>query len=186
MEARSHLFSGHASIRLQIENNFKDCVQSGAKGQLFNLCQITGLLGQQEVLGERVKKTLNNDKRTLPHYPCDDNLLTDEMRFESRGFIFSSFLEGLNPREFFFHSLVGREGVTDTSMKTSTSGYIQRRMVKILEDISVSYDGTIRKANTNQIIQYVYNNYLNPNQLFPLDIKRLATRINSEKETSLK
>lgn len=168
------------------ENNFKDCVQSGAKGQLFNLCQITGLLGQQEVLGERVKKTLNNNKRTLPHYPSDDNLLTDEMRFESRGFIFSSFLEGLNPREFFFHSLVGREGITDTSMKTSTSGYIQRRMVKILEDISVSYDGTIRKANTNQIIQYVYNNYLNPNQLFPLDIKRLATRINSEKETSLK
>ena len=173
------------------DNNFRDCVESGAKGQFFNIAQITGLLGQQEVLGERVKKTLNNETRTLPHYPCDDNLLTDEMRFESRGFIFSSFLEGLNPREFFFHSLVGREGITDTSMKTSTSGYIQRRMVKILEDIFVSYDGTIRKANTNQIIQYVYgNNHLNPsnciihdNELFPLDIQRLALNINSEVDT---
>ena len=100
--------------------------------------------------------------------------------------IFSSFLQGLKPREWFFHSLVGREGVTDTSMKTSTSGYIQRRMIKILEDIFVSYDGTIRKANTNQIIQYLYgNNYLNPsysilkkNELFPLDVSRLVEKIN--------
>ena len=173
-------------------NNFKECVKSGAKGQFFNIAQITGLLGQQEILGERVKKTLNNDTRTLPHYPKEEKDYNDDMKFESRGFIKNSFLEGLNPLQFFFHSLVGREGITDTSMKTSTSGYIQRRMVKILEDIVVSYDGTIRKANTNSIIQYVYgNNYLNPsncithqNELFPMDIHRLADMVNSEIDTS--
>lgn len=175
-----------AKKSMSSENNFRCAVNSGAKGQYFNITQITGLLGQQEVLGERIKKTLNNESRTLPHYPCDKNLYTDEMKYESRGFIFSSFLQGLKPREWFFHSLVGREGVTDTSMKTSTSGYIQRRMIKILEDIFVSYDGTIRKANTNQIIQYLYgNNYLNPsysivkkNELFPLDVPRLVEKIN--------
>lgn len=175
-----------AKKSMSADNNFRCAVNSGAKGQYFNITQISGVLGQQEVLGERIKKTLNDETRTLPHYPCDQNLYTDEMQYESRGFIFSSFLQGLKPREWFFHSLVGREGVTDTSMKTSTSGYIQRRMIKILEDIFVSYDGTIRKANTNQIIQYLYgNNYLNPsysilkkNELFPLDVSRLVEKIN--------
>ena len=172
------------------DNNFCDCVNSGAKGQYFNITQITGLLGQQEVLGQRVPKTLNFGLRALPHYPLDDCNYNDEMKYESRGFITSSFLQGLKPREWFFHSLVGREGITDTSMKTSTSGYIQRRMVKILEDIFVSYDGTIRKANTNQIIQFLFgNNGLNPShcivengELFPFDVKRLIQKININME----
>ena len=126
-----------AKKSMKPDNNFRECVNSGAKGQYFNITQITGVLGQQEVLGERVKKTLNSETRTLPHYPCDESLLTDEEKYESRGFIYSSFLFGLKPREFIWHSLVGREGITDTSMKTSTSGYIQRRMVKILEDIII-------------------------------------------------
>ena len=179
-----------AKKSMSSENNFRICVNSGAKGQYFNITQIMGLLGQQEIMGERVKKTLNHNTRTLPHYPCDESFYTDEMRYESRGFIFSSFLQGLKPRAFFFHSLVGREGITDTSMKTSTSGYIQRRMIKILEDISVNYDGTIRKANTNQIIQFMYgNSYLNPshsivkdNQLYPFDVERLVQKVNTKNE----
>ena len=73
------------------ENNFRCAVNSGAKGQYFNITQITGLFRTTGSACERIKKTLNNESRTLPHYPCDKNLYTDEMKYESRGFIFSSF-----------------------------------------------------------------------------------------------
>lgn len=171
---------------MEKDNNFRDCVNSGAKGQYFNITQIVASLGQQEILGQRIPKTLNENQRTLPHYPVDESKFSEEMKYESRGFIFSGFLEGLKPREYFFHSLVGREGITDTSMKTSTSGYIQRRMVKTLEDIQIAYDGTLRRGS--QIIQFNYGkHYLNPshsivqnNELFPVDIDRLIDKINCD------
>jgi DNA-directed RNA polymerase beta' subunit len=78
---------------------------------MFNISQITGLLGQQNLLGQRVPQTLNNGQRTLPHYPFED--LGMEMEYESRGFVASSFICGLNPKEFFFHAMSGREGCCD-------------------------------------------------------------------------
>ena len=86
---------------------------------------------------------LNKGKRTLPHYPFD---LPKEKDYESKGFIKNSFSHGLNPREFFFHAMTGREGITDTGMKTATTGYIQRKMVKVAEDFNVKYDGTVRNT----------------------------------------
>ena len=62
---------------------------------------------------------------------------------------------GLNPKEFWFHALTGREGLTDTAMKTAQSGYIQRRMVKLGEDVQVKYDYTVRNAK-GDIIQFSY------------------------------
>lgn len=49
----------------------------------------------------------------------------------------------------------GREGLIDTAVKTSESGYIQRRLIKAMEDISVKYDGTVRNA-AGHIIQFIY------------------------------
>jgi len=144
-----------AKDALDPSNNFISTVKSGSKGDFFNIAQITGLLGQQNVLGQRVKPTLNNGKRTLHHYGFDDLDMEDE--YESRGFIATSFINGLNPKEFYFHSMSGREGCSDTAMNTSTSGYIQRRIVKLLEDIKVMYDGTIRDA-IGSIYQLSYNN----------------------------
>jgi DNA-directed RNA polymerase II subunit RPB1 len=40
-------------------------------------------------------------------------------------------------------------------MKTAQSGYIQRKMVKVMEDVQVKYDGTIRNSSNN-IIQWAY------------------------------
>ena len=80
-----------------------------AKGDFFNIAQITGLLGQQNVLGQRVKPTLNNGKRTLPHYGFDNLDLKDE--YESRGFIDSSFIRGLNPKQFYMHSMSGKYNI---------------------------------------------------------------------------
>lgn len=170
------------------ENNFKIAVESGAKGQLFNLCQISSCLGQMEVLGKRVEPQLYGN-RTLPHYPLAEADMTDRMIYESRGFIFNSFLHGLTPQEFYCHSLTGREGISDTSLKTSCSGYIQRRLVKCTEDLYVQQDSTIRNRD-NSIVQFSYNNHLNPthcvlkkdNRLTSFDMSRLVSQLNNEYE----
>lgn len=137
------------------DNNFLRTVISGAKGDYFNISQVTGLLGQQNLNGQRIPKTLSNNTRSLPHYPLDPQQYTDDMKYESRGFIQSNFTKGLSPREFYFHAMTGREGITDTAMKTATSGYIQRRMIKLAEDVQVQYDSTVRNSS-GDIIQFVY------------------------------
>jgi DNA-directed RNA polymerase subunit A' len=106
-----------AKDALDDNNNFLSTVKSGSKGDWFNIAQITGLLGQQNLQGKRVQKTLNNGQRTLPHYPFED--LPIELEYESRGFIDSSFIKGLNPKQYYFHSMSGREGCCDTAMNTA-------------------------------------------------------------------
>jgi DNA-directed RNA polymerase II subunit RPB1 len=142
-----------AKDSLDKQNNFISTVTSGSKGDFFNIAQITGLLGQQNLKGARVPLSMNGGRRSLPHYPFEN--LTPEMEYESRGFIASSFIRGLNPREFYFHAMSGREGITDTAMGTATSGYMQRRIVKLTEDILCQYDGTVRDAS-GKIYQMSY------------------------------
>ena len=182
-----------AKEALDLDNNFVSTVTSGSKGDFFNIAQITGVLGQQNFSGARIPKTMTNSTRTLPFYPIendqDNQHLTKELEYESRGFIRNSFIHGLNPREFWFHAVTGREGVTDTAMKTAQSGYIQRRMVKFGEDIAVKYDGTVRNSG-EAIIQFNYgNNGLDPAKTVIVngkpqicDIGRLADRINLDYE----
>ena len=88
-------------------------------------------------------------RRTLPHYHKGD------VGLEARGFVGSSFLLGLTPQEFYFHAMGGREGVIDTAVKTAETGYIQRRLVKAMEDVRVHYDATVRNS-LGDIIQFVY------------------------------
>ena len=96
----------------------------------------------------------------MPHYAMRSD--TPEMEFEAQGFIRSSFAEGLSPREFFFHTATGREGVTDSAMATANSGYAQRRLVKTLEDVVIAHDGTVRDG-TGNVLSYVYGyNGFNP------------------------
>jgi DNA-directed RNA polymerase II subunit RPB1 len=102
---------------LDQNNNFLSTVHSGSKGAMFNIAQITGLLGQQNLKGQRVPLLLSNGRRTLPHYPFGK--LPPEMEYESRGFIASSFIHGLNPREFYFHAMSGREGISDKHIVVS-------------------------------------------------------------------
>ena len=104
-------------------------------------------VGQQNVEGKRIPYGFN--RRTLPHFTKDD------YGPESRGFVKNSYLTGLTPDEFFFHAMGGREGLIDTAVKTSETGYIQRRLIKALEDIMVRYDSTVRDCSGN-IIQFLY------------------------------
>lgn len=172
-----------AKNAIRKDNNFMKTILSGAKGDYFNICQITGLLGQQDINGERVKMLISNNKRTLYHYPHIPK--NEDMLYESRGFIRNSFIHGLNPREYWFHSITGREGIISTSMRTSTSGYVQRRMVKVAEDVQVMYDNTVRNS-ANSIIQFTYGDTgIDPSSAVVLkdgihtcDIKRITQRLN--------
>lgn len=128
-------------------NRMVQMVDSGAKGSALNITQMLGLLAQQQVAGKRIQYTLQD--RTLPHFTKFDDGM------ESRGFVENSFISGLRPAEFFFHAMGGREGLIDTAVKTSDSGYIQRRLVKTMEDLHVAYDGTVRNVN-GSIFQHQY------------------------------
>ena len=143
-------------------------------------------MGQQNFSGERIQATLNNNTRTLQHYSFD--IKDKETEYESHGFIKNSFIYGLNPREFWFHAITGREGVTDTAMKTAHSGYIQRRMVKVGEDVHIKNDGTVRNAHES-IVQFHYgDDGLDATQTVIVngkpqicDISRIVDRLNLAK-----
>ena len=132
---------------LDKSNRIVQMVDSGAKGGPLNITQMVAALGQQLVEGKRVQYTLQD--RTLPHFSRYDDGV------ESRGFVQHSFVEGLMPAEFFFHAQAGREGLIDTAVKTSDTGYIQRRLMKTMEDQHVEYDGTVRNV-TGTIVQFNY------------------------------
>jgi DNA-directed RNA polymerase beta' subunit len=180
-----------AKDALKSDNNFLSTVKSGSKGDFFNIAQITGLLGQQNLKGQRMPLLLNNGKRTLVHYPFEN--MSPEQEYESRGFISSSFIKGLNPRELYFHAMSGREGVSDTALGTALSGYMQRRIIKLTEDIKVQYDGSIRDVN-GRIYQVAYNDTgIDPtmtvkvgNEQSVCDISRLVDKLNLEHTETIK
>lgn len=128
-------------------NNLQLMVQSGAKGSTVNTIQISCCLGQIELEGKRPPMMISG--RTLPSFPPFDTLP------KAGGFIASRFMTGIQPQEFFFHCMAGREGLIDTAVKTSRSGYLQRCLVKHLESLIVNYDMTVRDSN-GSIVQYLY------------------------------
>ena len=128
-------------------NNAIQMARSGSKGSTINISQMTAVVGQQSVEGKRIP--FGFKYRTLPHFTKDD------YSPESRGFVENSYLRGLTPTEFFFHAMAGREGLIDTAVKTAETGYIQRRLVKAMEDVMAKYDGTVRNS-TGDIVQFVY------------------------------
>jgi hypothetical protein len=137
----------HAAAELKEANNFKQMMEAGSKGNPINISQMAGVVGQQQVDGKRIDFGFRH--RTLPHFSRDD------YGPESRGFVENSYLRGLTPQEFWFHAMGGRVGLIDTAVKTAETGYIQRRLVKAMEDLKVGYDGTVRNSN-GDIIQFLY------------------------------
>ncbi|MEB3764570.1 MAG: DNA-directed RNA polymerase subunit A', partial [Desulfurococcales archaeon] len=121
--------------------------RTGARGNPVNLTQMAALLGQQTIRGRRIVRGYFN--RTLPHFKPGD------LGPEARGFVAHGFVDGLNPIEMFFHAAAGREGLTDTAVRTSQSGYMQRRLINALQDLRVEYDGTVRLP-TGEIVQFRY------------------------------
>ena len=108
---------------------------------------MAGCIGQQAVRGERLSRGYWN--RTLPHFKKGD------LGAEAKGFVQNSYKSGLTPTEFFFHSMGGREGLVDTAVRTSRSGYMQRRLINALEDLKLKQDGTVRNT-ADMVIQLKY------------------------------
>ena len=120
--------------------------RTGAKGNILDLTQIAASLGQMSVRGERLSRGYT--ERSLSHYK------KGEMGAKSQGFVANSFKEGLNPREFFFHAMGGREGLVDTAVRTAQSGYMQRRLMNALQDVRVEYNGVVK--DQERIVQFRY------------------------------
>ncbi|MHA2252614.1 MAG: DNA-directed RNA polymerase subunit A', partial [Candidatus Kariarchaeaceae archaeon] len=127
------------------ENEAVIMAKTGARGNMMNLGQMSACVGQQSVRGNRIER--GYIERTLPHFRRGD------LSAFGKGFVDASFRNGLSPLEFFFHACGGREGLVDTAVRTSSSGYMQRRLVNAMQDISAQYDKTVRNS-AGDVIQF--------------------------------
>ena len=137
----------------------------GSKGSTLNVSQMVAVVGQQIISGNRVPDGFQD--RSLPHF--QKNSKTPQ----SKGFVRNSFYSGLSPPEFLFHAISGREGLVDTAVKTAETGYMSRRLMKSLEDLSCQYDNTVR-TSSNGIVQFTYGG----DGLDPLEMEGNAKPVN--------
>jgi DNA-directed RNA polymerase I subunit RPA1 len=159
-------------------NTFGIMTTTGAKGSIVNQSQVTCALGQQALEGRRVPRMSSG--RTLPSFaPYDPNPRAD-------GFVMDRFLTGIRPQEYYFHCMAGREGLVDTAVKTSRSGYLQRCLVKHLEELKICYDYTVRNAEGN-VIQFLYGeDGLDPTKASYLDCSARSFEFMARNHDSLK
>jgi DNA-directed RNA polymerase subunit A' len=132
---------------LGMKNSAVQMAKTGARGSMLNLTQMAACVGQQAVRGERITRGYVN--RTLPHFKAGD------IGPKAKGFVRSSYKRGQDPLEYFFHAMGGREGLVDTAVRTSQSGYMQRRLINALQDLKVEYDSTVRGAD-GRIVEITY------------------------------
>jgi DNA-directed RNA polymerase III subunit RPC1 len=158
-----------AMKRLVWHNSPRIMAASGSKGSALNISQMMSCVGQQAVGGLRIQDGFVN--RTLPHFEHFS------LSPSAKGFVANSFYTGLTATEFFFHAMGGREGLVDTAVKTAETGYMARRLMKALEDLSLQYDRTVRNSE-NTVVQFTYgDDGLNPDQMEendrPVDFNRV-------------
>ncbi len=166
-----------AGRHLGMDNSAVIMARSGARGSMLNLTQMAACVGQQAVRGERIKRGYAG--RTLSHFERGD------LGAQAHGFVRASYKSGLSPTEYFFHAIGGREGLVDTAVRTSQSGYLQRRLVNALQDLEVQYDGTVRDTR-KMIIQFKYGedgiNPMNSDFSKPDAVKRIIENVVNGKE----
>ncbi|OJK04708.1 hypothetical protein ASPACDRAFT_74279 [Aspergillus aculeatus ATCC 16872] len=129
-------------------NQMQSMTISGAKGSSVNANLISCNLGQQVLEGRRVPVMVSG--KTLPSFRAYD---TNPM---AGGYVCGRFLTGIKPQEYYFHAMAGREGLIDTAVKTSRSGYLQRCLIKGMEGLRAEYDTSVREASDGSIVQFLY------------------------------
>ena len=160
---------------LDEKNRATSMINSGSKGKPTNIAQMVACLGQQNVDGGRIPYGFSD--RTLPHYyKYDDSA-------PARGFVENSFISGQTPQEYFFHAMGGREGLIDTAVKTSQTGYIQRKLVKAMEDLKVHYDLSVR-SSSGTILQFMYGDD-GMNSIYVESQPLLVTKLSLQGEKSM-
>lgn len=141
----------------------------GSKGSTLNVSQMVAVVGQQIISGNRVPDGFQD--RSLPHFTKMSKSP------QSKGFVRNSFYSGLSPPEFLFHAISGREGLVDTAVKTAETGYMSRRLMKSLEDLSALYDNTVRNSS-NGIVQFTYGG----DGLDPMEMEGDAQPVNFNRQ----
>jgi len=129
------------------KNPISTMMDSGSGGSVLNITQMACCVGQQALWAKRIGIGFSN--RTLSFFKEND------LSPKAKGFIYSSFLKGLNPHEFFFGAITGRDALMDTALRTPRSGYLYRRLANALQDIRAEYDSTVRDG-VGRIIQFKY------------------------------
>ena len=166
-----------AEDHLDDDNPAVIMAESGARGSLLNLTQMAGCVGQQSVRGERINRGYEN--RTLSHFEQHD------LSAEAHGFVERSYTDGLGPKEFFFHAMGGREGLVDTAVRTSKSGYLQRRLINALSELESQYDGTVRDTS-DTVVQFEFGEdgtspvRVSSSEAFDIDVDAIADRVLDE------
>jgi DNA-directed RNA polymerase subunit A' len=122
--------------------------RTGARGSTLNIDQMIAIVGQQAVRRERPSRGFQD--RVLSFFERGD------LSPRARGFVYKPFIKGLDPIEFFFHLMGGRDGLVDTAVRTQQSGYMQRRLINALESLYVEFDGSVRMSDTKKIVQFLY------------------------------
>lgn len=129
------------------KNQMQSMTTSGAKGSQVNANLISCNLGQQVLEGRRVPLMVSG--KSLPSFrPFDSDI-------RAGGYVVNRFLTGIRPQEYYFHHMAGREGLIDTAVKTSRSGYLQRCLIKGMEGLAVNYDSTVRDSD-GTLVQFLY------------------------------
>ena len=158
----------HCFDELSTWNSPMIMANCGSKGSKINVSQMVAVVGQQIIGGSRVTDGFQD--RTLPHFP------KSARQPPSKGFVRNSFFTGLSPSEFYFHAISGREGLVDTAVKTAETGYMSRRLMKSLEDLSTKYDDTVRNSSSN-IVQFQFGD----DKLDPVDMEGKAKPVHFER-----
>jgi len=140
--------SGEIAVKyMDLFNNVFIMARTGARGSTLNITQMAATLGQQSIRGARISRGFRD--RYTAHFKSGD------LGAKARGFVENSFVEGLTPTEMFFHAAGGREGLVDTAVRTSQSGYMQRRLINALQDLYVEYDLSVRSIE-GSMVQMIY------------------------------
>ena len=158
----------HCFAELSTWNSPMIMATSGSKGSNINVSQMVAVVGQQIIGGSRVADGFQD--RSLPHFP------KNARQPPSKGFVRNSFFSGLSPSEFYFHAISGREGLVDTAVKTAETGYMSRRLMKSLEDLSTNYDDTVRNSSQS-IVQFQFGD----DKLDPVDMEGKAKPVHFER-----
>ena len=143
------------------QNSLAKMVNAKTKGKASNFAQLAGLIGQQFIGGRRLEYGLAylND-------PDDPDIA-----LESRGFISSSFSQGMTPAEMVQHQAAGREGLINTGLTTAESGSAHHMLAKSTEDISSRLDGSVRNTY-GVILSFMYGgDGLDPSRLMKVKVR---------------
>ncbi len=143
-------------------------IESGARGNFITLAHMSAVVGQQALRGRRIDQGYTG--RTMSCFKRGD------LSPEARGFARRSYKAGLNPREFFFHAITGRDSLMDTALRTPKSGYLYRRLANAMQDLRVEYDSTVRDSN-GRIIQFIYGEdgvNVSKSESGTIDVKRIV------------